>query len=94
MSRRKYTTEFKQEAVLLAQQSDQSISAIAQNLGINGNMLRRWIKEFTEPHAKSFRGQGNPRDEEVALLKKELLQVKKERDFLREAATYFAKTPK
>lgn len=57
-------------------------------------MLRRWIKELSEPHQNTFPGQGNPRDEEVARLQRELAQVKKERDFLREAAAYFAKQPK
>jgi transposase len=35
-------------------------------------------------------GQGRPRDENLALLRRELVRVTKERDFLREAATFFA----
>ncbi len=91
MSRRKYSPEYKQEAAALVQQSDISISEIARNLGINDTMLRRWVKEHADPGRRSFPGHGKPRDEEVARLKKELLQVKKERDFLKEAAAYFAK---
>lgn len=49
MARRKYTPEYKQEAVLLAQQSEMSIAQVARNLGINHNLLRRWIKETTDP---------------------------------------------
>jgi transposase len=94
MSRRQYSKEYKQEAVQLMQQSNISVSEVARNLGINDNMLRRWIKEFSEPTKTAFTGQGTPRDEEVARLKRELAQVKKERDFLREAAAYFAKQPK
>ena len=94
MARRKYTPEYKQEAVLLAQKSDIPISQVARNLGINDNVLRRWIKEYTDPGKKPFPGHGSPRDEEMARLKKELLQVKKERDFLKEAAAYFAKESK
>ena len=82
--------EYKQEAVLLAQESQASISEVTRNLGINNTMLRRWIKEATKPAKQAFTGQGNPRDEELALLRQELAQVKKERDFLREAAAYFA----
>jgi transposase len=89
--RRQYSPEYKQEAVRLVQQSDISVSEIARNLGINNNMLRRWVKQSTEPGKSAFPGHGNPRDEELARLQKELRQVKKERDFLREAATYFAK---
>lgn len=94
MSRRRFSPEYKQEAVLLVKQSDAPVSEIARNLGINDNMLRRWVKEQSDPNSKSFPGHGNPRDEELARLKKELSQVKKERDFLREAATYFAKESK
>ena len=94
MARRKYTAEYKQEAVLLAQKSDIPIAQVARNLGINDNVLRRWIKEHTDPGKKPFPGHGSPRDEEMARLKKELQQVKKERDFLKEAAAYFAKDSK
>jgi len=75
----------------LAQQSDIPISQVAKNLGINDNVLRRWIKEFTDQAKKPFTGHGNPRDEEMAGLNKELLQVKKERDFLKEAAASLAR---
>ncbi|MEM7060144.1 MAG: hypothetical protein AAF557_21390 [Pseudomonadota bacterium] len=43
---------------------------------------------------EAFPGNGRPRDQEVAALKRELAQVKKERDFLKEAAAYFAKLSK
>ncbi len=91
MARKRYSREYKQEAVQLVHQSDISISEIARNLGINDNILRRWVNEATEPGKQAFPGQGNARDEDLARLKKELLQVKKERDFLKEAAAYFAK---
>ena len=91
MARRRYSPEYKQEAIALVHQSDIPISEIARNLGINDAMLRRWVKEQADPAKKSFPGQGVPRDAEVTRLKRELLQVKKERDFLREAAAYFAK---
>ena len=94
MARRRFTKEYKQEAVLLVQQSDIPVSEIARNLGINDNMLRRWVKEHADPTKRTFPGHGIPRDEEVTRLKRELLQVKKERDFLKEAAAYFAKGSK
>ena len=94
MARRRYSPEYKQEAVSLVQQSDIPISEIARNLGINDNMLRRWVKEYADPDKKSFPGHGMPRDAEITRLKRELLQVKKERDFLKEAAAYFAKESK
>jgi len=47
--------------------------------------------EPQRPSAVAFGGTGTPRDEKLARLKRELARVKKERDFLREAATFFAK---
>lgn len=93
-ARRKYSEEYKREAVSLALQPDASIAEVARSLGINSGNLHRWIKECQTPETKAFTGNGNPRDEELAKLKRELAQVKKERDFLREAAAYFAKHPK
>jgi transposase len=92
--RRKYSKEYKQEAVLLAQSSDQSINQVAQGLGINATMLGRWCRELAAEGKQAFRGQGTSRDEEMTALKRELARVKKERDFLKEAAAFFAKESK
>ena len=92
--RRRYSPEYQQEAVRLVQQSDIPVSEIARNLGINDNMLRKWVKQAAESGKRAFPGHGNSRDEKVAQLERELRQVKKERDFLREAAVFFAKESK
>lgn len=89
--RRKFSEEFKREAVELVNQSNVSMKQIAEELGINPAMLGRWKKEFSDHGTKAFKGSGSARDEEMAALKRELARVKKERDFLREAATFFAK---
>lgn len=91
--RKKYSAEYKREAVALALQSDTSITDVARSLGISSGNLHRWIKECETPEMKAFPGNGIPREEELTKLKRELAQVKKERDFLREAAAYFAKHP-
>lgn len=64
---------------------------MAQELGIRDTLLTRWKREAESPESAAFGGTGTPRDEELARLKRELARVKKERDFLREAATFFAK---
>ena len=92
--RRGYSPEYKQEAVRLVQQSDSPVSEIARNLDINDKMLRKWVKQATESGQRAFPGHGKPRDEEVARLQREQRQAKKERDFLREAAMFFAKESK
>ena len=92
--RRKYSNEFKREAVQLTVHPGVSKSQIARELGINPNMLTRWPRELHDSGSQAFGGQGKARDEEMAALKRELGRVKKERDFLREAATFFAKDRK
>ena len=92
--RRRYSPEYQLEAVRLVQQPVIPVSEIARNLGINDNMLRKWVKQAAESGKRAFPGHGNARDEKVAQLERELRQVKKERDFLREAAVFFAKESK
>lgn len=92
--RRIFSREYKIEAVQLVEQSDIPLAQVARNLGINPNMLYRWRNQFSESDKTAFPGNGTARDRELAKLKRELKQLKKERDFLREAAAYFAKKSK
>lgn len=92
MSKRKqYSPEFKREAIELVRRSGTSCRQIALEIGVGPNVLTRWVREADTGGGKAFSGTGNPRDEEVARLKRELARVTKERDFLRDAAAYFAK---
>ncbi len=92
--RKKYTQEYKREAVVLARSSEVPISQVARELGLNANVLTRWCREAADAKVPAFTGQGKPRDEELAALKRELTRVKRERDFLREAAAFFARESK
>jgi transposase len=92
--RRRFSDEYKREAVRLATQPGVTKSQVAEGLGLNANLLGRWCRDFAANGAAAFPGPGKPRDEEMASLKRELARVKKERDFLREAATFFAKESK
>jgi transposase len=89
--RRKYSPEFKKGAVEQVRQPGVSCSQVARELGIGANLLSRWQREIDAQGPQAFTGSGHARDEEVARLKRELARVKKERDFLREAATFFAR---
>lgn len=89
--RRRFSPEFKREAVQMASRPGISCRQVALEIGINPNLLSRWKRESEAASGKAFVGSGAPRDEEVAKLKRELARVKKERDFLKEAATFFAR---
>jgi transposase len=68
--------------------------AVCDELGIGTRQFRRWHGEMAMLGQDAFPGQGRPRAEEMAALKRELAQVKKEGDFLKEAAAYFARLSK
>lgn len=93
--RRKYSKEFKIEAVRLARQSDEDSVSVASDLGIRPDMLRRWVRELEKEKEDAFRGSGNPREEEgeIRRLKRELARVKEERDILKKAVAIFSKGP-
>jgi transposase len=59
--RRKYSQEYRQEAVQLVKQSDIPLAQIAGNPGTNANVLRRWHKELGQSGQAAF--QGNARRE-------------------------------
>lgn len=89
-----YSKEFKLEAVRLLEQSDRPGSEIALQLGIRRNQLYKWQKELQEKGDDAFTGSGRrPANEEAEVnrLRRELAQVKEERDILKKAAQYFAK---
>ena len=67
---------------------------VCEELGISARQLRRWRDEFRLLGDEAFPGQGKSRDKELTELKRELAKVKQERDFLRDAAVYFAKESK
>ncbi len=88
--RRKYSNEYKLEAVRLTNEPGVSVAQIARDLGISAGLLGKWRNQFLRKGNNVFPGKGRPRDEEMATLTRELSRVKKERDFLKDAAAYFA----
>lgn len=89
--RKRYSEEFKREAVGLTRLPGANVSQIARDLGIGANQIHRWRKDLETNGKKAFPGNGVARDQELLALKLELARVKKERDFLRDAAAFFAK---
>ena len=90
-TRRKYTEEFKIEAVRLMENSSKSGREIEQDLGIGKGALYRWRQELQDENLRAFPGHGNLRDEELYRLRKELAEVTEERDILRKAVAIFSK---
>jgi transposase len=91
--RRTFTREFKESAVELYHSSGRTAKDIAAELGIDRSCLSNWIREIQEnknSNIKLFPGQGNPREEEVARLRKEVIELREANEILKKAMGYFA----
>ena len=89
----KYSREFKEEAVRLLTSGGKSGRDIERDLGIGKGQIYRWRRELEAEGGgvRAFPGKGNPRDEEIARLRKELAIVTEEREILRKAVAIFSK---
>ena len=93
--RRKFSREFKLEAVKLVRERGVSVAQACRDLDVAESVLRRWIRELAEAPASAFPGQGQGQlraeQAEIAALKKEVARLKAERDILKKAAAFFAR---
>lgn len=93
--RRKFDREFKLKAVQLSFQRDNLVE-LASELGVRPELLYRWRSEFNAGAESSFPGNGNQGltagEAEMLRLKKELNDVRMERDILKKAIAIFSKS--
>ena len=88
-TRRRYTAEYKEEAVKLVTEEGYSISQAARNLDINANLLARWKQDLTR---RPDEGELSASEkEELKQLRAEVLQLKLEKDILTKATAFFAR---
>jgi len=89
--RKRFSAEFKREAVRLAR--DKSVSVVARELGIPRNRLYKWQSDIEKKSEAAFSGSGRrPEPEnELARLRRENERLKEENIILKKAAAYFAK---
>jgi transposase len=90
--RRVYPKEFKAEAAALTEKKEKPVSRIAADLGINENMLRRWMQASRQAAGsglQAFPGHGRPGDAELARLRKENKALREANETLRKAAAVF-----
>jgi len=93
MQRRKFSREFKLEAVKLVKDRGVAVAQAARDLDIHENVLRKWVRELsTDPqHAFPGHGQLKPEQQEIDRLRKKVAKLRAERDILKKAAAYFAR---
>ena len=93
MQRRKFSREFKLEAVRLVRERGVTAAQAARDLDVHEDVLRKWVREFDADPRQAFPGPGQMKPEQLEIdrLRKEVAKLKAERDILKKAAAYFAK---
>lgn len=86
--RRAFTAEYKAEVVALCEETGRSPESVGKDLGISASVIRGWVRS-----AKKDKGEGLSvsEKEELKALKKEIRQLRQERDLLRKATAFFVK---
>jgi transposase len=93
--RRKFTPEYKAEVVKLVQTSGKSIGQLSSELELTETAVRAWVKRAAIDEKKDANGPLTSDERaEVTRLRRELRTVTMERDFLRKAAAFFARSGK
>ena len=87
-SGKRYTEEFKIEAVKQVTERGYSVAEVAERLGTTTHSLYAWLKRYGKQHPQQI-NQANTQAE-IVQLKAELRRVTEERDILKKAAKYFA----
>lgn len=91
--KRKYSKEFKVQAVKMVKEQGLTYNAAAENLGVpNGTIIYRWYTELKKSGDYSFPGEGKlgPEAQKIRDLENELSRTRMERDILKKATAYFA----
>ena len=95
MGRRRFSREFKVEAVRMVTVGGHDLREVSRDLGVRPDMLRKWIRQVEEDGQAAFPGSGHTRcrdsgDQELRRLRRKLRDVEEERDILKKALAIFS----
>jgi len=95
-TRKKYSKEFKLDAISLINEQGYTKAEAARNLEVSPGLLGKWIREAEKDDGLAFRGNGKltPEQLEIRRLKEENRKLKMEREILKKATVFFAKETK
>ena len=89
--RRRFDSEFKEQAVRLVLDEGKSVGSVARDLDLTETALREWVKRTQADRTKGRTGLTTAEREELARLRKENRILQEEREILKKAAAFFAK---
>jgi transposase len=89
-TKKKFTEEFRREAIKLVTEQGYSQSEAGKSLGVNGKNISRWLKDSQLKKYRSGIQTKHEVNEELNRLRKENHRLKLEREILKKAAAFFA----
>ena len=91
MEKRKFSREFKIEAVRLITERGVSVAQASRDLDVHATVLRKWVKAFSVDPKDAFPGKGQMKPEQLEIdrLRKEVAKLKAERDILKKSRSLF-----
>ncbi len=92
-NRRKFSREFKLEAVRKVIVDDRTYTDVGKEIGVSEGVLGRWVREFSDDKQEAFPGKGvrKSKDQEIYELKREIDGIREERDILKKAIAVFSR---
>lgn len=89
--RRQFTDEFKEGVVRLVLDDGKTVGAVARDMDLTETAVREWVKRARADLTHGRTGLTTAEREELARLRKEVREIRAERDILKKAAAFFAK---
>jgi len=90
-TRRSFTEDYKAGAVRLVLDEGKTVAAAARDLGLTESSLRNWVEQVRADRTKGKTGLTTAEREELARLRKEVRELRLERDLLKKVSALFAK---
>jgi transposase len=90
-ARRSFSDEFKAGAVRLVLDEGKSVGQVARDLDLTATALAEWVKRARADRTKGKTGLTTEERRELADLRKEVRELRMQRDLLKKAAAFFAK---
>ena len=89
--RRRFTAEYKAEAVKRLEEGGQSLQQVAAELGVHANQLRGWRNEQRAAGSAEALARQKAEAAELARLRREVRRLEQENEVLKKAAAFFAR---
>src|SRR5262245_6453724 len=90
-TRRRFSEEFKRCSVSLVLDEGKTIGAVARELDLSPSALGVWVRHALADRTKGQTGLTSEERSELSRLRKEVRELRMERDILKKAAAFFAK---